>query len=123
MMALGRNQMSPWLVLNWMKSLMVGLLSVARFTIRFLTALLWAGGPSGSGFWGDCCHRAVDGPSHGALDGARRCTDEAFANRGDSVRNCGAGLPRDRVHPCPRRRAGYSSVLRVRPPAWRGPSW
>src|SRR5262245_47105427 len=61
MMALGRNHMSPSLVLNWMKSLMVGLLSAARFAIRFLTALVWAGGSSGRGLWGDCRHHAVDG--------------------------------------------------------------
>src|SRR5262245_9918410 len=113
MMALGRNQMSPSLVLNWMKSLMVGLLSAARFAIGFLTALLGAGGSSGRGFWGDCGHRAVDGSRHGALGGARRGTDEGFANRGDGVRNCSARLPRDRVLPCPRPRAGDLSVLRL----------
>src|SRR5262245_61785263 len=115
MIALGRNQMSPWLVLNWMKSLMVGVLSAARFATRFLTALLWAGGSSRRGFWGDCGNRAVDGSSHGALGGTRRGTDEGFANRGDGVRNCGARLPGDRVLPCPRLRAGDLSVLRVGP--------
>src|SRR5262245_16484308 len=115
MIALGRNQMSPWLVLNWMKSLMVGVLSAARFATRSLTALLWAGGSSGRGFWGDCGHRAVDGSSHGALGGTRRGTDEGFANRGDGVRNCGARLPRDRLPPCPRLRARAFSVLRAGP--------
>src|SRR5262245_3158672 len=53
MTALGRNQMSPSLVLNWMKSLMVGLLSAARFAAGLLTARLWARGSSGRGFWCD----------------------------------------------------------------------
>src|SRR5215831_20391603 len=115
MIALGRNQTSPWSVLNRMKSLMVGLLSAARFAPRFLAALLWAGGSSGRGFWGDCGHRAVDGSSHGALGGTRRGTDEGFANRGDGVRNCGARLLRDRLPPCSRLRAGAFRVLRVGP--------
>src|SRR5262245_9173084 len=115
MIALGRNQTSPWSVLNRMKSLMVGLLSAARFAPRFLAALLWAGGSSGRGFWGDCGHCAVDGSSHGALSGTSRGTDDGFASRGDGVRNCGARLPRDRLRPCPRLRAGDFGVLRGGP--------
>src|SRR5262245_28460947 len=98
-----------------MKSLMVGLLSAARFAIRFPSALLWAGGSSGWGIPGDCSHRAVDGSSHGALGGARRGTDEGFANRGNSVRNGGARLPHDRLLPRPRLRAHALSALRVGP--------
>src|SRR5262249_57613418 len=90
MIVLGRTQMSPWLVLNWMKSLMVGLLSAARIATRFLTAFLGAGRSSGRGFWGDCGQRAVDGSRHGALGGTRRSTDEGFANPGDGVRDSAA---------------------------------
>src|SRR5215831_10083071 len=115
MMALGRNQMSPWLVLNWMKSLMIGLLSAARFATRFVATRLRAGGSSGRGCWGHCGHRAVDGSSHGALGGAGRRTDESFANRGDGVRNGGARLPRDRLLPCPRLRARTLTRLRAGP--------
>src|SRR4029453_3786473 len=107
MTALGRNQMSPWLVLNWMKSLMVGLLSAARFAARLLPARLWAAGSSGRGFWGDCGPRALEGSPPGALGGARRGADEGFATRGDGLRNCGARLPRDRLLTCPRLRARH----------------
>src|SRR5262245_1033075 len=106
MMALGRNHMSPSLVLNWMKSLMVGLLSAARFAIRFLPALRWAGGSSGRGLWGDCRHRAVDGSSHSA----RR-----DANAVVTACPMAALLPCDRLLPCPRIRAHALSVLRAGP--------
>jgi hypothetical protein len=87
------------LVLNWMKSLMVGLRSAARFAARLLPARLWAAGSSGRGFCGDCGHRAVEG----------------LSNRGDDLRNCGARLPRDRLLTWPRLRARTFGLIRAGP--------
>src|SRR5262249_50157082 len=94
-----------------MKSLMIGLLSAARFATRFVATRLRAGGFRGGGGWGHCGHRTADGSSHGA----RRGTDQGFANRGDGVRNGGARLPRDRLLPCPRLRARTLTRLRAGP--------
>src|SRR5262249_4171431 len=85
--------------------------SAARFATRFVATRLRAGSSSGRGCWGHCGHHAVDGSSHGA----RRGTDQGFANRGDGVRNGGARLPRDRVLPCPRLRARTLTRLRAGP--------
>src|SRR5262249_61782623 len=58
---------------------------------------------------------AVEGCVHGAVSGTSRGTDDGFASRGAGVRNCGARLPRDRLRPCPRLRAGDFGVLRGGP--------
>src|SRR4029434_6186009 len=91
MTALGRNQMSPWLVLNWMKSLMVGLLSAARFAARLFTALTWAGDSRGA-----IRVRAAVASLMVALLSAARFAARLFTAltwAGDSGGAIGAGVP------------------------------
>jgi hypothetical protein len=98
-----------------MKSLMVGLLSVARVAPCAVTALVGAGGFSGRGFWCDGGHHAVDGSCNGARSCARHGAHEGSSHRGDGVPNRRARLPRDRLVASPRLRARSMRVLRARP--------